>query len=150
MGTLEVLIRRSCGTRMHHSFWQAKQIHVFYLDDTKFGNPWKVVRTFSHRHVFDVPEINEDTDDTNKQLHVAYQEDNTSHIIVKEVVIQDIDVDDEFHAEEGELVDARLVEELERQVDNDTEALDMSEDEEPVDMSDDDKDDMNDDESDVD
>jgi hypothetical protein len=27
----------------------------FYLEDTKFGDPWKVVQKFSHRHVYDVP-----------------------------------------------------------------------------------------------
>ncbi|XP_039138806.1 uncharacterized protein LOC120276140 [Dioscorea cayenensis subsp. rotundata] len=34
---------------------QAKQ--VFYVDDIKLGRDWKVVQKFHHRHLFDVPEM---------------------------------------------------------------------------------------------
>ena len=34
---------------------QAKK--VFYLNDTKWGEPWKVVQQVQHRGVFDVPEL---------------------------------------------------------------------------------------------
>jgi hypothetical protein len=37
---------------------QAKQ--VFYLDDIKLGRDWKVVQKFHHRHLYDVPEIQDE------------------------------------------------------------------------------------------
>ncbi|OMO51248.1 hypothetical protein CCACVL1_29911 [Corchorus capsularis] len=37
--------------------FQARQ--VFYLPDTKLGKDWRVVQKFNHRHVFDVPEVEE-------------------------------------------------------------------------------------------
>ena len=37
---------------------QAKQ--VFYLDDTKFGETWKVVQWVKHREMYDVAEVIED------------------------------------------------------------------------------------------
>ncbi|KAK9912059.1 hypothetical protein M0R45_035934 [Rubus argutus] len=33
---------------------------VFYLDDPKLGHPWRVVQQIQYRHVFDVPENEED------------------------------------------------------------------------------------------
>ena len=34
---------------------QARQ--VFYLQNTKLGEPWKIVQSIQHRGVFDVPEV---------------------------------------------------------------------------------------------
>ena len=47
----------------------------FYLEDTKYGAPWKVVQTFSHRHVYDVPEDEEGTQQGEEINKDAYQED---------------------------------------------------------------------------
>jgi hypothetical protein len=54
---------------------QAKS--CFYLDDTKFGDPWKVLQTFRDRNVYDVPKK-----DDNGNLD-AYQEEKFSeeHIV---------------------------------------------------------------------
>ena len=46
---------------------QAKQ--VFYLQDTKLGEPWKIVQCIQHRGVFDVSEVgggesNDNTEDS--------------------------------------------------------------------------------------
>ena len=38
---------------------QAKQI--FYVNDTKLGKNWRVVQKFQHRHVYDVPELQNDS-----------------------------------------------------------------------------------------
>ena len=54
---------------------------IFFLQDTKFGDGWRVVQDFGHRHIYDVEEAA-----TNQQIHEqiqmrcqeAYQEDNTS------------------------------------------------------------------------
>lgn len=50
----------------------------FYLEDTKLGHPWKVVQTFSHRNVYDVPETDEAIEDVEEINKDAYQEDNCS------------------------------------------------------------------------
>ena len=63
----------------------------FYLEDTKYGAPWKVVQTFSHRHVYDVPE----NDDGHEQGDVvnkdAYQEDVCS----PSRILNDVEDEDE-------------------------------------------------------
>ena len=45
---------------------------------SKYGAPWKVVQTFSHRHVYDVPENDEGTEQGEETKKVAYQEDQCS------------------------------------------------------------------------
>ena len=40
---------------------QAK--HIFYVNDTKLGKNWRVMQKFQHRHVFDVPEMQNDSMD---------------------------------------------------------------------------------------
>ena len=51
---------------------QAEQ--VFYMEDTKYGKDWNVVQTFSHRHLYDVPEL--ETGELNATD--AYQEEMPS------------------------------------------------------------------------
>jgi hypothetical protein len=47
---------------------------VFYLDDIKHGEPWKVVQKFSHRHLWNVNE--EENDDTQEgEVDLTYQDD---------------------------------------------------------------------------
>ncbi|XP_040382650.1 uncharacterized protein LOC102715326 [Oryza brachyantha] len=51
---------------------QASQ--VFYLEDTKLGKNWRVVKDFNHRHIFDVPEFDrcQEDDAHLQQTEVAY------------------------------------------------------------------------------
>jgi hypothetical protein len=62
----------------------------FYLEDTKFGDPWKVVQTFRHRNVYDVPEKDDEGNED------AYQEDQGSEdpIVRQNEDEEDEDVDD--------------------------------------------------------
>ena len=109
----------------------------FYLEDTMFGHPWKVVQTFGHRHVYDVPE----KEDGDEDLYVgndAYQEEEGS---LDPIYHDFVDEDDEVEVEEEEVdrsdevvhVDARIVHEQENQDDSGNADMDMSEDEQ-VDM----------------
>ena len=103
----------------------------YYLDDTKLGHPWKVVMTFSHRHVYDVPEKNDGADVEVQGNDSAYQEE----ICSSDRIVQDVqdayeDEDSQIdRPDEVEHIDARIVDDLERQDDNANELLDMSEDE---------------------
>ncbi|KAK1645184.1 hypothetical protein QYE76_062989 [Lolium multiflorum] len=108
----------------------------FYLEDTKFGDPWKVVQKFSHRHVYDVPELEDGNDDAFVRNEDAYQEDegsvdHTFHDVV------DLDEEAEVEAEEDDhraaevvrIHDARTIRELENEEDSPNVDMDMSEDE---------------------
>ncbi|KAK1604788.1 hypothetical protein QYE76_028461 [Lolium multiflorum] len=108
----------------------------FYLEDTKFGDPWKVVQKFSHRHVYDVPELEDGNDDAFVRNEDAYQEDegsvdHTFHDVV------DLDEEAEVEAEEDDhraaevvrIHDARTIRELENGEDSPNVDMDMSEDE---------------------
>ncbi|KAH7674027.1 hypothetical protein IHE45_08G044400 [Dioscorea alata] len=64
---------------------QAKQ--VFYLDDIKLGKNWKVVQKFHHRHLYDIPEIEQiegsemfDMDDNIDQDNEFEENDQTIHV----------------------------------------------------------------------
>ncbi|MCL7038617.1 hypothetical protein MKW94_024680 [Papaver nudicaule] len=51
---------------------QAQQ--VFYLDDYKFGSKWKVAEKMEHRHLWDVPELEEiEETETYRTTEEAYQ-----------------------------------------------------------------------------
>jgi hypothetical protein len=85
----------------------------FYLDDTKFGDPWKVVQTFRHRNVYDVPKID---DEGNAG---AYQEDvGSEDLIIRQIEDEeDEDVDDheDYMADCSDdvvLVDSQTVKQL--------------------------------------
>ena len=43
---------------------QAQQ--VFYRDDYKLGDQWKVVKKITHCHLWDVPEVEQDGDNQSK------------------------------------------------------------------------------------
>jgi hypothetical protein len=64
----------------------------FYLDDTKFGDPWKVVQTFRHRNVYDVPELD---DEGNAG---AYQEDLGS----EDPIVHQIEDEGDEHVDDRE------------------------------------------------
>ena len=105
----------------------------FYLDDTKFDNPWKVVQTFSHRHVYDVPEKESGDDDAYVGNEDAYQDEmgSSDHIFINvEGEDQDVELEDEDadRSDDVELVDARTMRRLEEE--DETDYVDMSEDEE--------------------
>ena len=115
----------------------------FYVDDTKLGAPWKVVQNFSHRNLFDVPEKEDATEVIDQLREDAYQEDTgTSDIIVNDVVLEnevdDVDAEADLvdPREDLEHVDARIVDELEREDEVDDEAQYMSEGEQLVDDGD--------------
>ena len=84
---------------------QAEQ--VFYMEDTKYGKDWNVVQTFSHRHLYDVPEL--ETGELNATD--AYQEEMPSTTSTVKDIDQLLDTysrDDE----EGTPVHASIVYDL--------------------------------------
>jgi hypothetical protein len=105
----------------------------FYLDDTKFGDPWKVVQTFSHRTVYDVPENDDEGNEG------AYQEDICSddHIVhqiedVEDEVVKEDDMAD--HSDEVVHVHARTVRQLGQVDARKNDHMDLSDDEQVEDL----------------
>ena len=63
-------------------FLLANQVNpVFYLDDIKKGENWKVVQKVNHRHIWEIPSEPE-VDDGERvvQNREAYQEDSSNNI----------------------------------------------------------------------
>jgi hypothetical protein len=108
----------------------------FYLDDTKFGDPWKVVQTFRQRNVYDVPEKD---DEGNAG---AYQEDVGSEDPIVHQIEDEVDEDVDDHEDDMAdrsdnvvLVDSQTIKQLagENGVNNDMDLSDEEqEDLEPV------------------
>ena len=102
--------------------YQADQ--VFYMEDTDLGKDWKLVQTFSHRHLYDVPES--ETGELNAAD--AYQED----MAVATSTVNN--VDPLFHTfsrddEEGTPVDPKIVAKIEKNAENNDEDSATDEDE---------------------
>ncbi|KAH7862720.1 hypothetical protein Vadar_008568 [Vaccinium darrowii] len=53
---------------------QAKQ--VFYLNDTKWGEPWQVVQLVQHRGVFDIPEVGDSEPPDPQECNDAFQQES--------------------------------------------------------------------------
>ena len=63
---------------------------MFYLNDTKFGKPWKVVQRVQHKGVYDVPEVVNGEPRDLPEFDDAFQLDETTEFIP--VVFDDNDV----------------------------------------------------------
>ena len=85
----------------------------FYSEDTKFGHPWKVVHTFSHRNAYDVPETDEATEDAEEINKDAYQEDNYS----TGRIVHDVEPDEEeFDAQDNGVAHQKQVDRIARRI----------------------------------
>ena len=92
---------------------QAQQ--VFYIDYLLNGPNWKVVHLFAHRHVWDLPVIEENNDTTptfelvvdlpNTESMFYQREDATSSVLVDDEIIYIIETDDEDIDEDVEVDD---------------------------------------------
>ncbi|KAK0588832.1 hypothetical protein LWI29_006026 [Acer saccharum] len=70
----------------------AIQAHqVFYVNDHKFGSSWKVVQKIQHRHIWDVPEREEEVEEQEEVVETT----------ILEVEEEDLD-DHQFHREDVE------------------------------------------------
>ena len=67
---------------------QAK--HIFYVNDTKLGKNWRVMQKFQHRHVFDVPEMQNDSMDISNDE--VYQDELQEQANVHYVGVQEMDL----------------------------------------------------------
>ena len=54
---------------------------VFYLQDTKLGEPWKIVQSIQQRGVFDVPEVRSGEFNDNTEDSDAFQQEAIVDII---------------------------------------------------------------------
>ena len=93
---------------------QARQ--VFYLQDTKLGEPWKIVQSIQHRGVFDVPKVGGGESNDNTEDSDAFQQEaivNVVSINVEDNIIDYCmgDVETEVVLEGGTLRDANQNEE---------------------------------------
>uniref|UniRef100_A0A2N9GFL9 Nudix hydrolase domain-containing protein n=1 Tax=Fagus sylvatica TaxID=28930 RepID=A0A2N9GFL9_FAGSY len=57
----------------------AKQ--VFYLPDTKSGEPWQVVQCIQHRGVFDVPEVGDGESNDHMEANDAFQQETITDVV---------------------------------------------------------------------
>ena len=96
---------------------------VFYLDDNKHGEPWKVVQKFSHRHLWNVNEVeNEDMQEGGVDL--TYQDDEQE---ISQVEAQEgCSIDEQpVNEEDGINVEASLVDQIRRQREPEVEEHDL-------------------------
>ncbi|XP_028114591.1 uncharacterized protein LOC114312555 [Camellia sinensis] len=54
---------------------------VFYLNDTKWGQPWQVVQRVQHRGVFDVPEVGDGEPPDQPEFNDAFQQENINSVV---------------------------------------------------------------------
>jgi len=86
---------------------------VFYLDDNKHGEPWKVVQKFSHRHLWNVNEVEND-DKQEGGIDLTYQDDEQE--ISQLQAHEGSSVDEQpVNKEDGISVEASLVDQIRRQ-----------------------------------
>ncbi|XP_057484999.1 uncharacterized protein LOC130771413 [Actinidia eriantha] len=92
----------------------AKQ--VFYLKDTKWGEPWQVVQLVQQRGVFDVPEVRDgELSDLEESSEAFQQESITSALSI------DIEDDIQYHREDVEVEVIERVGPLDETYDEDDE-----------------------------
>ncbi|KAL9670960.1 hypothetical protein QQ045_008523 [Rhodiola kirilowii] len=75
----------------------AKQ--VFYLDDPKEGNNWKVVNLVAPRGTYNVTSLS--LDENILPIHEAYQEDTTQIILIDEEKYEDDETEDDYSDEDA-------------------------------------------------
>ncbi|XP_028068682.1 uncharacterized protein LOC114271251 [Camellia sinensis] len=54
---------------------------VFYLNDTKWGQPWQVVQRVQHKGVFDVPEVGDGEPPDQLEFNDAFQQENINSVV---------------------------------------------------------------------
>ena len=69
MHIAQALMLQVGGMKMTLFILPSQVRQVFYLQDTKLGERWKIVQSIQHRGVFDVPEVgggesNDNTEDS--------------------------------------------------------------------------------------
>ena len=105
----------------HGSFWYkndpfilaAMAKKVFYLEDTKYHEKWRVVQKFSHRHLWNVAENGKD--DIPNVVALSYQDEGCEggvQVALNEGTMENDEqpVNEDFHT-----VDATIVDDLRRQ-----------------------------------
>ena len=86
---------------------------VFYLDDNKHGEPWKVVQKISHRHLWNVNEVEND-DKQEGGIDLTYQDDEQEISQVEAHEGSSVD-EQPVNEEDGISVEASLVDQIRRQ-----------------------------------
>ena len=105
----------------HGSYWYkddalilaTQATKVFYLDDNKHGEPWKVVQKISHRHLWNVNEVEND-DKQEGGIDLTYQDDEQEISQVEAHEGSSVD-EQPVNEEDGISVEASLVDQIRRQ-----------------------------------
>ncbi|RLM69068.1 uncharacterized protein C2845_PM17G05100 [Panicum miliaceum] len=115
--------------------WFAQATKVFYLkdtkhaDDTKITESWRIVQKFSHRHLWNVPENNNDDERPNSSI-LSYQDDSCEGFQVQGSLHDEENLDKEQPDDEDCLhVDVTVVDKLRGQRQEEIEDNDESDDE---------------------
>jgi hypothetical protein len=90
---------------------------VFYLEDNKHGEPWKVVQKFSHRHLWNVTEEENDALLGQAENELSYQDDEQENDLSVQVADLEIPSVNEqaSNDEDGISVQASLVDQIRRE-----------------------------------
>jgi hypothetical protein len=96
---------------------------VFYLDDNKHGEPWKVVQKFSHRLLWNVNE-EENDDGQEGGVDLTYQDDEQEISLVQAHEGSSVN-EQPVNEEDGISVEASLVDQICRQQDLEVEEHDL-------------------------
>lgn len=69
---------------------QVKQ--VFYVNDTKFGDHWKVIERLQHRGIWDIPQRDEGLEPSDAPATDVFQQDETTNAVPNIVVDDSVEV----------------------------------------------------------
>ena len=91
MHTAQALMLQVGGMKMTLLYFLVKRDKFFYLQDTKLGEPWKIVQSIQRREVFDVPEVGGGESNDNTKDSDALQQEVIVDVVSINVVDNIID-----------------------------------------------------------
>lgn len=126
-GHFESISHGSCWYKDDAFICATQATKVFYLEDNKHGEPWKVVQKFSHRHLWNVTE--EENDDLLDQgeNELTYQDDEQESSQVADHEGSSVN-EQPSNNEDGISVQASLVDQMRRERELDVEEHDSDND----------------------
>ena len=75
MHTARALMLQVSGIKITFFILPSQAKQVFYLQDTKLRDPWKIVQCIQHRGVFDIPEVRGEESNDNIEDSDAFQQE---------------------------------------------------------------------------
>ncbi|EAZ22378.1 hypothetical protein OsJ_06036 [Oryza sativa Japonica Group] len=106
----------SCWYKDDPFIFATQATKVFYLEDNKHGEPWKVVQKFSHRHLWNVPEEENDDLPAQAEHELSYQDDEQENTSFQVADLERASINEQpSNYEDGICVQASLVDQIQRE-----------------------------------